>query len=71
MFWRNDGNDSRVAVAREMIMAFALMVNMDGVELNTDGMIFRDIHRCFFLADDLSNLQTQRGQGTTMLTKLE
>jgi len=54
-----------------MIMAFALMVNMDGVELNTDGMIFRDIHRCFFLADDLSNLQTQRGQGTTMLTKLE
>ncbi len=54
-----------------MIMAFALIVNMDGAALNTDGMLFRDIHRCFFLANDLSNPQIQRGRKTTMCIAFE
>ena len=36
-----------------MIMAFLLVVHVDGRQLDTSEMHFRDIHRCTFCAEEL------------------
>ena len=36
-----------------MVFAFLLIVTMDGADINTADMYFRDIHRCGFFARHL------------------
>ena len=47
----------------EMVLAFLLVVTMDGLPLDTEGMLFRDIHRCSFFAREIETSANQTWVG--------
>lgn len=46
-----------------MLLAFVLIVSMDGLPIDTEGMYFRDIHRCNFFAKEIETSANQTWVG--------
>ena len=52
----------------DTVFAFLLVVTVDGVDVDTDGMLFYDILRCSFIAEEIekSANRTATGYGGTV-----